>query len=158
MDEKIYAFDKYIVEYIIFSALVNIIKPMEFKHSYDRCYCTKVMAKYLTDRIERGDSLMISLSKHVSNLIDIIELRHFSVVSSQDVDPELMKNWETNDNNMRLNALLETLYNIRCNLFHGAKEFSDDQVALLQPAYSCLSIINKKIEAIYLDEFTNKNV
>lgn len=148
-DEKAFVFDKFISEYVIFSALVNVIKPQEYKHKYDFRYCTKVIAEYLSDRI---DTHFISqLSNPVSKLIEVIDSKQFKVVSSYNKNPELKENWATNLPAVQLVALLETLYYLRCNLFHGEKEYSDDQVRLLKPAYQSLQIINKKILSLYVE-------
>lgn len=44
---------------------------------------------------------------------------------------------------------------MRCNLFHGQKEYANEQVALLKPACDCLTRINKAIEKCYLEVYDN---
>ena len=149
-DEKACVFDKFISEFIIYSSLVNVIKPMEHKHRFDKSYCTEVMAKFLVERID--DAFIGRVAMPTEELIGIIESKQFTVVSSSNENPELKFNWESSDPFCRLNALLKTLYYLRCNLFHGAKEYSDNQVQLLKPAYHCLSLINDGIMDVYLDE------
>ena len=146
-NEKNYVFDKFVSEYIIYSALVNVIKPQESKHKYDCIYCTDVMADYIVERI--SDTLILKLSDPVNELIKIIDTKQFKVVSSKDKNPELKKNWLSDNPRNQLTALLETLYYMRCNLFHGEKEYSDDQISLLKPASASLSMINKEIELIF---------
>ena len=149
-NEKNFVFDKFVSEYIIYSALVNVIKPQEYKHKYDCIYCTKVMAEYIVERI--SNTLILKLSDPVNELINIIDTKQFKVVSSKDKNPDLKNNWLYGDPRNQLTALFETLYYLRCNLFHGNKEYSDDQVALLSPASICLSRINKAIEYIFSKE------
>ena len=146
-NEKNFFFDKFISEYIIYSALVNVIKPIEFKHKYDCTYCTEVMAEYIVERI--NDTFIHRLSDSVNELIKIIDTKQFKVVSSKDKNPELKDNWASGNPINQLTALLETLYYMRCNLFHGEKEYSDDQISLLKPASASLSMINKEIELIF---------
>ncbi len=146
-DEMSYVFDKFIYEYIIYSSLVNVIKPEGAKHLNDCAYCTQVMADYIVTNSDKD--IINKLSEPVGCLINIIDTKHFSVVSSRNKDPELKKNWEQGSNIQRLTALLETLYYLRCNLFHGQKEYSLEQVNLLKPAGECLCIINKAIVNIY---------
>lgn len=121
-NEMSYIFDKFVYEFIIYSSLVNVIKPMEAKHLKDYEYCTKVMADYIMNKDDV--TFITQLSEPVGCLINIIETKHFRVVSSRDKDPELKENWEMGSNIQRLTALLETLYYLRCNLFHGQKEYS----------------------------------
>jgi hypothetical protein len=146
-NEKNYVFDKFISEFIIYSALVNVIKPQENKHKFDCAYCTRIMAEFIADRME--DDIIGQLSDPVNGLISIIDTKQFKVVSSSEKDPDLRNNWLSGNSNNQLTALLETLYYLRCNLFHGEKEYSDDQVSLLNPASVCLSVINKEIEIIF---------
>jgi hypothetical protein len=146
-NEKNYVFDKFISEFIIYSALVNVIKPLEYKHRYDRAYCTKIMPMFIVERME--DDIIRQLSEPVNEIISIIDSNQFKVVSSYDKDPNLKNNWLSGDINNQLTSLLETLYYLRCNLFHGEKEYSDNQISLLRPSTVCLSIINKEIELIF---------
>lgn len=146
-NEKNYVFDKFISEFIIYSALVNVIKPLEYKHKYDCAYCTKIMPVFIVERME--DDIIRQLSEPVNEIISIIDSNQFRVVSSYDKDPNLKNNWLSGDINNQLTSLLETLYYLRCNLFHGEKEYSDNQISLLRPSSVCLSIINKEIEIIF---------
>ena len=148
-DDKVFVFDKFIVNYIIYSSLVNVIKPQQLKHKSDCKYCTAVMANYIIERIDDPKTFLQSLDECVINLIRAIKTYHLSVVSSTEKNPELDKNWESKIPIQQLKSLLETLYYIRCNLFHGNKEYSDCQIALLKPAHICLSMINKQIEALF---------
>lgn len=154
-NEKNYVFDRFICEFIIYSALVNVIKPQAHKCLHDLKYCTSIMANFIAERMD--DDFMHKLSSPVHDLINIIESKHFRVVSSNGKNPELKNNWNSNVSLTQLGALLETLYYLRCNLFHGEKEFSDDQIGLLKPAYQCLSYINKEILDIYSDESKGYN-
>ena len=154
-NEKNYVFDRFICEFIIYSALVNVIKPQAHKSFHDFKYSTNIMAKFIAERME--DNFMLKLSNPVNDLISIIESKQFSVVSSNGKNPELKNNWNSNESFTQLGALLETLYYLRCNLFHGEKEFSNDQIGLLKPAYQCLSHINKEILNIFSDESESYN-
>ncbi len=95
------------------------------------------------------EKLVQKLDREANNLIDVIEINHFSVISNADKNPELKKNWANDNSQNKIQSLLQTLYYMRCNLFHGAKEFSNRQVALLTPAYKCLEILNNTILSIY---------
>ena len=102
---------------------------------------------FIVERME--DDIIIQLSEPVNEIISIIDSNQFKVVSSYDKDPNLKNNWLSGDINNQLTSLLETLYYLRCNLFHGEKEYSDNQISLLRPSSVCLSIINKEIELIF---------
>ena len=51
-----------------------------------------------------------------------------------DADSELLGAWESRSRNRRAHAVLEALYAIRCNMFHGHKGFDPMQLELLRPA------------------------
>lgn len=51
-----------------------------------------------------------------------------------EMDAELLAALESRSRNRRAKAVLEALYAIRCNMFHGHKGFEPVQLALLQPA------------------------
>lgn len=152
-NESIFVYDKFITEFIIYSSLVNVIKPQEYKHLHDCVYCTKVMAEFLVDRID--GNFISKLEIPANDLIKIVASNQFKVVSSVNKNPELEKNWNSNQIPTQVKALLETLYYLRCNLFHGEKEFSNEQVELLKPACQCLHIINNVILDTFADEFAN---
>jgi len=51
-----------------------------------------------------------------------------------EADRKLLASLESASRNRRAHAVLETLYSIRCNMFHGHKEFEPIQIDLLKPA------------------------
>jgi hypothetical protein len=53
---------------------------------------------------------------------------------------------ESHSRDRRAKAVLEALYAIRCNMFHGQKEFDVAQVALLRPA---ICVLEGTIHVLY---------
>jgi len=144
-DEKIYVFDKFIAEYIIYSSLVNVIKPAKMKANHDFEFCTNQMRKYMLDNVVNLEILLTEIDSFVKDLGKIIKEQNYTVISNKGNDPLLFEKWESTNTDERLKALLETLYYLRCNIYHGAKEFSNNQVALLSPAGKALEVINNTI-------------
>lgn len=95
-DEKKYYFDKFISEYIIYSALVNVIKPTNAKNGNDLAYCTYIMSDFLLTHMASNNTLIQDLSYPVTELTEIIESQRFSVVSNKGKSPELLTNWNSN--------------------------------------------------------------
>lgn len=114
-DPKVYAFDKFISLYIIYAALVNVIKSIEYKNKHDREYCTSLMSEYILNHTEDKEKFLHRLSNPVEDLIKAS--RHFTIISSRNESPNLKDSWTSGDYSQRLNALFITLYDMRCNLF-----------------------------------------
>lgn len=154
VDEKQYEFDRFIVNYLIYAALVNVIKPQNLRTREDCAYCTKVMANYILENPTNAGRLIQNLTTPATKLGEVIKKNNFSVKSSNGVDPELKNKWNQGSDGAKLLALLQTLYYMRCNLFHGEKEYADYQVALLNPANECLKILNHEIHRIFANKET----
>lgn len=133
-------FDEFVARYIVFSAAVGVLKPERDKHKLDKEYCTNKVSAFISDK---ADWLVNELSDDACRLGNVIENEHLSIVSSSGKDPKLLNKWGTAKNSVKLKALLETIYYMRCNLFHGSKEFNHCQEPLLEAANACLKIITQ---------------
>jgi hypothetical protein len=60
-----------------------------------------------------------------------------------DEDDQLLTRLESANSNTRASAILETIYSVRCNVFHGRKDFDPVQLDLLQPVITILEKIMK---------------
>ena len=148
-NKKSEVFDRFIATYVSYAALVNVIKPQTCRNGNDKEYCTEIMATFIIDRSANIATLIDKLNSVAIQLANVIETNHLSVVSSKGYNPNLLMNWNNGDSKTKLLSLLQTLYFLRCNLFHGAKEYDVDQINLLTNASECAKIINKEILAIY---------
>lgn len=149
VDDKQYEFDLFIASYLIYAALVNVIKPLDLRTKEDTAYCTNVMATFILENSQKASQLIHNLKVPTTKLCDVKKKNNFSVKSSKGLDPELESQWKQGSDEDKLLALLQSLYYLRCNLFHGNKEYADYQVALLNPANECLKIINREIHQIF---------
>ncbi len=156
------AFDKFITKYLIFAAEVNVFVIENKRYNSDKYKCTKVPAKFL---LYFNNRIIHKLQKHAQELAKIIEEKHFDICSSNGKQPYFVQRWFSplNDDEDKLIALLETLYYMRCNLFHGHKIYSEYQVDLLKPAIKCLQILSrelmlqyKTLDAIDMERVLNK--
>ncbi len=85
------------------------------------------------------------LTGPVNDLAMLIEQEIFYIkLSSPNGDPQrekdllLLSNLRSSNNKKRALAVLDLVYSIRCNLFHGHKAFQPVQVALLKPTMTVL--------------------
>jgi hypothetical protein len=71
---------------------------------------------------------------------------------NRDADLELLAGLESRSKNHRAQSVLEALYAIRCNMFHGHKDFEPIQLQLLRPAIVILeSTINVLHRSLSVD-------
>ncbi len=64
----------------------------------------------------------------------------------KDKDLELLKSLRSRSGNKRARAVLDTIYSIRCNMFHSHKGFHQIQVEILTPV---TLILRKVVELLY---------
>ena len=148
-DEKQYEFGRFIVNYIIYAALVNVIKPRDLRTRVDCAYCTKVVAYYIIESPTNVGHFIKSLTTPARKLGKAIKNNNFSVKSSKGVVPGLETKWKQGGDEVKLLALLQSLYYLRCNLFHSNKEYDDYQVELLNPTNECLKNLNRAIHQMF---------
>lgn len=130
-------FDEFITRYIIFNVLYKICAEI-YGERGDRNSATKVVRKFLS---EHHCNIVPELGLFISLLIKGISEGKFMIGIPKYSDTKLLTDLQNNN----IIALLECIYQLRCNLFHGDKEFVWKQELLLTPASRCLEIINNSI-------------
>lgn len=104
----------------------------------DNAASTTKMKDFLADSEEE---LYSSLYEYAKNMSDAIQENHFHVENSKKL-ANILKNGNREG---LLLTVLKVIYKMRCNLFHGRKQYDSEQRLLLYPASRCLAIINDKI-------------
>ncbi len=95
-----------------------------------------------------------SCSQALRQLCDLLDQQRFHISLDSYGNPEvdedeiLLRNLESNSSAARASAMLEIIYCIRCNMFHGQKGFDDVQLEILMPVIDLL----RKTTTILLDE------
>lgn len=75
---------------------------------------------------------------NVNKLINIFDSKRFVIIhkSGQQVPEDdllLLAKLKHKDKRQKILGILELLYNVRCNLFHGSKGYEHEQIELLEP-------------------------
>jgi hypothetical protein len=90
----------------------------------------------------------------VNELINLIENHTFNIKLSmphgnpqRNKDLALLGKLKSNGAQTKVSAILDLIYSVRCNMFHGNKGFNPVQVQLLVPI---TIVLRKIIEALYL--------
>lgn len=130
-------FDEFVTRYIIFNTLYKICAKI-YGVSGDRNSATKVIKKFLS---EHHCDIIPEISPFICQLTEGISEGKFIIGIPKYSDKKLLIDLQ----NKNILALLECIYQLRCNLFHGDKEFIWKQELLLTPATRCLEIINNSI-------------
>lgn len=165
------SFDKYFTLFVIYNRLyaeatfvlgrrnqVNLANKTAFPDSQAaRSYVIQyVGSNHLMSGLENDETAKTALET-IKKLIDnesfYIKLNMVTGGRQREKDIELLKRLKSRSLNRRANAILETLYCIRCNMFHGHKGFHEVQTNLLRPAIDILKKVSEilftKLEADY---------
>ena len=130
-------FDEFITRYIIFNALYKICAEI-YKEIGDKNSATNVIVRFLS---EHDWTISQELKSYMYALVEGIINGRCKIGIGGYSDKKLISDLQSYD---KL-ALLRCIYQLRCNLFHGDKEFIWRQEQLLSPATHCLEILNKDI-------------
>lgn len=92
-------------------------------------------------------------SRSVQELIHLLETEVFHIKLSmphgrprRDKDLELLAGLKSADTETKISALMDIVYSVRCNMFHGNKRFDPVQVRLLEPV---ITILRKITDVLY---------
>lgn len=158
-------FDKYFSLFVIYNRLYNEITAIfenngtldilredgsidkKPKRVRDNQAATVCVAKYLS---ENENTVISTLYDEIAAFTEILQKGNFNIVlyngiPQKERDKNLLKNLENSNNYLNLLGLLGILYNLRCNLFHGQKQFSEIQKMVMIPAVTALEKINKTL-------------
>ena len=125
--------DKFFSLYVSYNILYSLISN---KNNGDRCSAVSVITKYIKD------NKIKSFANHNNDILEMIKpVRGHDIfhIYNETRDFELIKNID--DNKDIEKSVLDILYGIRCNMFHGEKELHDDQLLLLSPANKILNTL-----------------
>jgi hypothetical protein len=154
-------FDKYFTLFVIYNRLyaeatfvlgrknqVNLANKTAFPDSQAaRSYVLQyVGSNHLLNGLE-GDETINDAIETIKNLINnenfYIKLNMVTGDRQRDKDLDLLKRLRSKSSNRRAEAILETLYCIRCNMFHGHKGFQGVQADLLRPAIEIIKNVSE---------------
>jgi hypothetical protein len=156
-DSLSHVYDKYITLFITFNNLYNRI-PQELINRgitmpdkiYDNKAATDYVVKYLGATNILTELTNSNNDKNIDALISIIDQELFYIKlkhgQRQRVeDLKILDNLRSRNNVYKATAVLQVVYYVRCNMFHGHKQFIQYQRLLVEPLINILSTINRRL-------------
>ena len=156
-------FDHFFTLFVVFNRLYSEAtfvlhrkKSLELKE--DRFHDYKAATSYVLDYLSSNYYLHLleddnetkealkTLSELIENCTFHIKLNMVTGAIQPAEDEKLFKSLVSKCKNTRATAILGALYSVRCNMFHGNKEFAPIQKTLLKPL---ICILQKTIDIIY---------
>jgi len=139
-------FDKFVSLYISYNALYGNIarenghlnrngRPNDYEMA------TSTIKRYFPFRDFCNNK---NVSSAIEKLCKIVEKGNF-YIRHPVVDRELIRKSRSTDHKEKTKGILEFVYFIRCNLFHGEKSFTKRQKQVLLPCITILEELNKAV-------------
>ena len=160
-DGSRYSFEKFIYLYIIYNALYCRAttclkyKGITFASSEKEQAVDNVIKFFdgnsqqcgenLIDFLQRRNDVDVEAIKDFNHGFDIYSLRRYSSEEAQKNDFELRDKLLSSSTKKQAEGVLELIYRVRCNLFHGEKRFNPRQEDFLRPIVEILQSIVKEI-------------
>ena len=156
-------FDRFFTLYVIFNRLYcetaltlerkGVITNDPNRSLPGKKSATEYVIKLLTgpklvQELEANPSCVQSIST-MKTILDndyrLVLLRGPRADGDKNRDRELLGRFRSTDQSERALAILEFIYAIRCNTFHGSKQYDDTQSEVLGACISILTMLNRMI-------------
>jgi hypothetical protein len=141
--------------YKVYNRLYNEVSArLGFTNRPDQKGATEHVVKFLSpDKLAGYIDGTEQMRNGVEHLKEFIRTHryHFVLtgphsVRSDIADDAILKDMESKDDRVRMEALLFLIYKIRCNIFHGQKHRTDFQLPLMRVVNPILELIVTKTE------------
>jgi hypothetical protein len=151
-------FDKYMTLFVIFNNLYNEIPAalvaigiVVSKQLYDNKKATEYVVKYLGANELLNNLQVNKCDPDIHIIIDIIQNEEFHIKLNYDQydrndDLKILHNLKSKNDTNKAIAILQVCYYVRCNIFHGKKDFNEDQRKLVA---AVTNILRPIVEQLY---------
>ena len=134
-------FDGFFTAFVLYNFLYDLIceyDPAHYPQAGDRKRATEVVLSFLGSNAIATNS---HLRRSADSIRQLVENGTFYLCGNA-WDAEKVSGLASNDSQIWANALLQILYQIRCNTFHGRKSFQAQQKRILVPSIKALETLN----------------
>lgn len=147
-------YDRYMTLFVIFNNLYNQIPDKLVENGVsvpNRIYDNKAATDFVIQFIGANDFLSeISnrdLNQDIDSIIQLIEQGTFHIKINhgqydRNEDLKILTDLKSSNNSKKAIAILRVVYYVRCNIFHGSKDFQEYQRILVEPLTKILKVIN----------------
>ena len=152
-------YDKYTTLFVIYNNLYNqsrevlvasgVIAP---KQNFDNQNATIYVVRYLGALDILNNFTASNIDTDIDIIIDVIDKERFHIKlkkgkADRNEDLKILNNLRSANSEDKAVAILQVLYNVRCNLFHGSKDFQEYQRLLVEPLINILGTLNRQLFA-----------
>ena len=156
------AFDRFFTLYVVFNRLyaeatyrlahrgrLNLREPFPDSRAaqdYVIQFCGAETLTRTWEEKENTAAAIREIAEHLQNERFALKLNPMTGDRQPEKDHALVAALQSRSRNQRAKGVLEALYAIRCNMFHGQKGFEIAQLALLRPA---ITLMESTVEILY---------
>lgn len=137
-------FDRFFTAFVLYNFLYNLLsRELQLTSKKEKERATIPAKDFLTGKTIFEEP---SIIENGNDILDFIRRKEF-YFRNEDLDwkSEPVKKMESSIPDEWTTGLLEIIYVIRCNMFHGDKEFIGNQRRILTPCIRVIEQLNKLI-------------
>lgn len=134
-------FDAFFSDFVLYNFLYDYIcqeDERRFPEEGDKKRAVEVARRFLGSSVIAGDA---EIQRSAQELVTLVTKKSFYLRDDM-WDAERVARLGTTDPELWSKALMEVLYQIRCNTFHGRKPFHEAQKRVLVPCITILRRVN----------------
>lgn len=158
-----HVYDKYMTSFVIYNNLYNQIPAKLIANGVvmpNRIFDNKAATEYVVQFLGANDILSEitnnNLDNAITTVIDLIDNEVFYIKigyngRQRNEDLKILADLRSNNSTRKAVAVLQVVYYVRCNMFHGHKDFQEYQRTLIEPLTRILTVLNPML-------FTRLNV
>lgn len=147
-------YDKYMTLFVIYNNLYNQIPDKLISEGivvpnkiYDNKAATEMVVQCLGANALLTEFASNNLESEIDAIINLIEQEVFHIKINhgqydRKEDLKILSDLRSVNKQKKAIAILKVVYHVRCNIFHGNKDFQEYQRLIVEPLTRILSIIN----------------
>ena len=150
-------YDKYITSFVIYNNLYNQVpdKLIASGQSVPSRIFDNKAATILVVQFLGSVNILTRLTENnndtdISAIVSLIDQETFYIKikngqRQRNEDLKILADLKSSNLDKKATAVLQVIYYVRCNMFHGQKDFQEYQRLLVEPLINILTTINKQL-------------